>query len=512
MRQGPLKGPLAESFRSAVALVVCALVPYLMLSAAVLPLGPVISKSLGMSKLSLYLAMSFSTAAYAVGTVLAVQFAVHRPQRRMLGVYVVPFVVSSVLAAAAPDAGVFIGAFVVQGLCTSLMLIAAVPPLVTGWPPSKMPITGAVMNLCVFGAVAIGPTIGALFASHDSWRPLFWLVAVVAVLALVFSLLTFEDQPPQDKDAPLDIMAILLAVGGCAASFFGAGELEAAGAGPVSIAPLLIGVALVIGLVAHQYRAPNPLMPVKQIATSLPVMGIVVAMCVSSGAFGLMDLALTGLQKSSTPSHVALLFLPEFGAAVVTAALFAVLFRTRFTPVLALSGTVVLAGGGCFLALSQGETGWPIAVGTALLGIGVGASVSPALFIAGFSLKSAQIQRVFAFIELLRGVSAFLVAPVLVFLSIAVFPRHSGLASAEWICCGVAIVGGILGLVIFVGAGTGLQVPDLDKWEDGDPAWRSPQLVDRFRDTQQPTADYVSSDRRSDYDPGRMRMETVDQH
>ena len=36
----------------------------------------------------------------------------------------------------------FIGAFIAEGLFTSLMLIAAVPPLVTGWPVGKMPWTG----------------------------------------------------------------------------------------------------------------------------------------------------------------------------------------------------------------------------------------------------------------------------------------------------------------------------------------------------------------------------------
>lgn len=68
----------------------------------------------------------------------------------------------------------FIVGFVAEALCTSLMLIAAVPPLVTGWPSAKMPWTGAIMNLCVFGAVAAGPSIGSFEDSGHGWRPLFW--------------------------------------------------------------------------------------------------------------------------------------------------------------------------------------------------------------------------------------------------------------------------------------------------------------------------------------------------
>ena len=56
--------------------------------------------------------------------------------------------------------------------------------------------------------------------------------------------------------------------------------------------------------------------------------------------------------------HVALLFLPEFGAAVVTAALFGALFRTRFTPVLAMSGLGMLTAAAAVLtALVTGASG-----------------------------------------------------------------------------------------------------------------------------------------------------------
>lgn len=76
------KGPLADSYPAAVALVVCALVPFLMLAAAVLPLMPVISKEVGLSRHALEMTYGMADAAYAFGTVMAVQLAVHLPGRR----------------------------------------------------------------------------------------------------------------------------------------------------------------------------------------------------------------------------------------------------------------------------------------------------------------------------------------------------------------------------------------------------------------------------------------------
>ena len=260
----------------------------------------------------------------------------------MLLVYVSAFLVAAVLAAWAPTGLVFVVAFIVEGLCTSLMLIAAAPALVTGWPVAKMPITGFVMNLCVFGAVAIGPTVGGLQASPGQWRPLLWGVAGVAALALLLALLTFEDDPPQDEGAPWDIVAVVLA--GRAARPPSTARLSwRTPPVPASLVPLIAGVVMLAGLLVHQYLVKHPLMPIKQLATTFPAFGILIAMATSASAIGLMDLVLTTVLKKSTPMAVALQFLPEFGAAVITAVVFALLFRTRFTPVLAISGLALVA-------------------------------------------------------------------------------------------------------------------------------------------------------------------------
>lgn len=476
------RGPLASSYPAAVALVVVALVPFLMLTAAVLPLAPLISKSVGLTAAGLDVTVGLSDAGYAFGTVLAVQFAVRFPARRMLLGYVTAFVAAAVLAAWAPTGPVFAAAFIAEGLCTSLMLIAAVPPLVTGWPTSKMPGTALIMNLCVFGAVALGPTIGGLQAASGTWRPLFWGVAGVGALALVLSLLTFEDQPAQDRSAPWDVVAVALAGCGCTAAFYGAARLQGGAPGPSSLTLLLAGVAMIVALVVHQYRSKRPLMPVRQLATTFPAGSMLVAMSASSAAVGLMELVLTALQGKTSPVHMALLFLPEFGAAILTAVLFGALFRTRFTPVLAIGGLAMLSAAAALLTGLAADSGPLVAAASGLIGLGVGASVSPALFIAGLSLRSAQIQRVFALVELLRGVTAFLAAPILAYLATAAGASLlAGIRAGIWICLAIAAGGGLTAAALFVLGGGRLQVPGLEQWSQGEPAWTSPPLLARLR-------------------------------
>src|SRR4029079_11449529 len=103
MRQGPLAGRYA----AVASMVMCALIPYLALSAALGPLTPIIGGELHMSAQALSLSTGLANAAYAVGTVLAVQFAQHLPQRRMLLGYAVLLVIGSILAAAAHDSGTY---------------------------------------------------------------------------------------------------------------------------------------------------------------------------------------------------------------------------------------------------------------------------------------------------------------------------------------------------------------------------------------------------------------------
>lgn len=477
------RGPLAGSYPAAVALVVCALVPFLALAASLAPLTKLIASDLHLSRGALELTMGMSVAGYAVGTVISVQFAQHMHQRRMLLLYVTVFAVAAVVAAAAPTRGLFIAAFVLQGLCTSLMLIAAVPPLVIGFGADKIASTGVVMNLCIFGAVAAGPSIGSFSAAESDWRTLFWVVAGIAIAAWILALLTFEDAEPQDEDAPWDWAAMAMALAGCVAAFFGAAELEIQmHATAFALATLFVGLALVVAMVVHQYRKRDPLMPVGQLATTFPVVGILVALAASAAAFGLMDLCLTALEQRD-PTRVGLLFLPELAAAMLTAALFGAIFRTRFTPLYAIGGLVVLCASAAVLTGVATGGDLRIAIGTGLLGLGVGAAVSPGLFIAGFSLGSAQIQRVFALIELLRGVTAFLFGPVVLYLAGILAPdTTAGIANAVWICFGVCVAGLVAAAFVFAAGGARLQRPDLDRWqEEGEPAWDSPELLAAVR-------------------------------
>jgi nucleotide-binding universal stress UspA family protein/MFS family permease len=486
-RGNPLpEGPLAGRYAAAAAMVVLFLVPYLGLSAALQPLAPIISAQLHMSPQTLSLASGLANAGYAVGTVLAVQLAQLLPQRRLLVVYASGLVIGSVLAASATGPAMFITGHILQGLCTSMLLIAAAPPLFLGYPAAKLRWTAVIFNICIFGAVAAGPLVGGAQASFSAWRPLFWIVAGIAALGLLMSLLTFQDAPPADPTAPRDGLAIGLAACGSVAAFWGTSELLTHRfLDPVAIVPLLVGLALIIILWIYQYRARRPLLTVRALASTIPVTGIVVAVCAAAAATSAIGLTATILSPGHTPLHVGLLFIPELVAAVVTAAAFGVVFKTRLIHYFALAGLVFLGAGIAVLKVTIPPTSTLALIGTGLIGVGIGASVTPALFLAGFSLRSASIQRVFAILELLRAVAAFMIVPILLHFAVTL----TGLATpamntALWICFGLAIGAAIVGIALYLlGRVRPLPpAPALDRWMGGmEPAWDSPPLLAALR-------------------------------
>ncbi|MCV7216695.1 MFS transporter [Mycobacterium crocinum] len=481
MRQGPLAG----RYPAVAAMVTLALIPYLALSAALDPLVPIISEQLHMTTQTLALSSGLGNAAYAVGTVLAVQFAQHLPQRRMLLVYAVVLVVGSVIAAAAPNATAFIAGHVLQGLATSMLLIAAAPPLTIGFPREKLRNTAVIMNMCVFGAVALGPFIGGVQAEAHAWRPLFWIVAAVALLALILAALTFDDAPPADPQAPRDLKAIALATVGCTAAFVGAAQLTTHEISDFAVtAPMFGGLALILTLIVYQFRARRPLLTIRTMLTSaIPVAGVGVALFAAAASIAATALTASVFMQHFSPVHVGLIYLPELGGAVVMAVVFGAVITRRGMHFLPLVGMALLAAGIAFFMASL-PANVPLAlVGSALTGLALGATVAPALFVAGFSLQSNSLQRVFAIIELLRAVAAFMVAPIFAHLA----TRYSGdlvegTGIALWVGFALAIGGAVFGVAVYALSGARPQTPDLDEFLDGDsPAWYSPPLLARLR-------------------------------
>jgi len=150
---------------------------------------------------------------------------------------------------------------------------------------------------------------------------------------------------------------------------------------------------------------------------------------------------------------------------------------------LPLVGMVFLTAGiGVFLT-SLPPTQAVTLIGSGLTGVGLGATVAPALFGAGFSLPALNLQRVFAIVELLRAVAAFMIAPVFAHLAVTVGGSvTTGTSIALWIGLGLAVGGSAIAVLLYVLGGARPATPDLERFLGGEgPAWPSPPLFAKLR-------------------------------
>jgi hypothetical protein len=97
-------------------------------------------------------------------------------------------------------------------------------------------------------------------------------------------------------------------------------------------------------------------------------------------------------------------------------------------------------------------------------------------------LASANLQRVFAIVELLRAVAAFMVAPIFIYFASTISGSlDEGAGIMLLVGIGLAIAGAISGVAVYALSGARPQAPDLNRFLSGTaPAWYSPPLLARL--------------------------------
>lgn len=488
MRDALTRTPFAESYGAAVALALLALCPFIVLTTATALFRPDLLHDLHTSVFGEQLAAGLSNAAYAFGAVAAADLVQRFPSRHVYLVCETGFVAGSVIALAATNIETFAAGRIVQGLATGMLLVAALPPLVTRHGAEKLPATAAFVNLGLFGMVTLGPLVGGVFGSLHTWRPLFGIVAAAGVVAIVLALLSFEETEPPRPGRPVDRSGFALAVGATFLPFFGVSWLSRGTfASPEFIAPVVLGMVAVVVLVVVQYHKEDALMPVRPIAHTLPVAGIAGAMIAGASFTTLIELVEVALVKGAhdSPIRSGVLLASQLLGIAAAAFLFARLLPTNWMPLLALSGLVVIAVGALLLAvgLTASRTTVIVPIAGALLGFGAGAGVAPGLFMAGLSVESTRLGPTFALVELLRSEAAFLLGPILLAYAMTASSMQHGFQVATWIVLALTVVAGVSVVAVYLLGGARLHEPDLEGWiEREETAYDSPRLAARVRD------------------------------
>jgi MFS family permease len=478
--------PLAGSYPAAVSMALVALCPFIVLSSASLLITQ-LSVDLHTSVFGTQLAGALSDAGYAFGAVAAADLTQRLPPWRVYVLAEATFAVGSLIAATAPGIAEYTVGLVLLGITTGMLLVAALPPLVTRHGAARVPLSAAFVNLALFGMVTLGPVVGGIAAAEKVWRLLFVAMAGVAVVGVVLGLLAFERNDARAPRMGFDWSAMPVALAATALPFFGVSWLSRGGfASPAFYLPVAAGMLALCALLVRQYRKKNALMPLKLVSHTLPVTGIATAMVTGAVVTSLVELAVVYLlrvQHQSTAVTGTILGAQVLGVAAA-ALLFKTVLRTRWLPAFALFGLGVagVAGVVLLLGLRPGGSNWIVAAAGVLLGFAAGAGVTPGLFMAGLSVPSGRLGPAFAMVELLRSEAAFLVAPIMVQIATLFSDPSHGIRLAVLVLVLLCVVCGALILAVLLLGGARPHAPDLELWVGGEqPAYHSPPLAAAIR-------------------------------
>lgn len=494
LNHGPpaAKPPLQGQYATAVVFVVLALGLNTVVTTAMSQelLLPTIAKALHTKPGALAIAETLSNAGYALACVAAVDLRMRLNARPLVLMAESVFVLGSVFAALAGSPVLFITGRVLEGMMTGVLLVAATPVLITNFPAKRLSATVAFVNVGLFGAVTAGPLIAGFVAHEGAWREFFGILAALGVVAIVLELFGMSPMPETKPGKRPDGTALLLALVGTYLTFYGIFALAThPWSSAIVLAPLLIGLLALVTLIVIEYRKPEPLMPVKLISSTLPVAGTLCAMIAGAAyiaAVELLELYLVRLRGFS-PLQAGILFWPEVLAIVVASVIFGLLFPTRHLPFITIAGLFILAGAAFVLAnLSMSAGTISFLWLNAVLGLGVGLTVAPSLFIAGFGVPSKQIGTAFGLVELLRATATYLIGPVLLDIALAVGKSRTALLSVIhddfWFAGGLALFGILVLVSLYLSSGARLRPPEIEKWlHEGEQALESPPVADQVR-------------------------------
>jgi MFS family permease len=210
----------------AVALILLALCPGLINSTALGLLSPTIASDLGASPTDVSWVGLLGNAAYPLGALLAADLTQRFDRRRLFLTGLGLFAASSLACAAAPALSVLIVARILQGFAAGLLAIVAIPPLLLGFPTSRLPTSSAMLVMGLFGAATLGPVVGGLVEQTATWRALFALNGLLGLLAVPLARAVVAPRAAPNPRLRLDVAALIMAVSGIALLFYGIGELN----------------------------------------------------------------------------------------------------------------------------------------------------------------------------------------------------------------------------------------------------------------------------------------------
>jgi EmrB/QacA subfamily drug resistance transporter len=394
-------------------------------------------------------------------------------RRRMFTAGLALFVAASAAAALAPDAGSLIAARAVQGAGAALVITLALALVSAAFPTERRGAAIGILEGITGLAVVAGPVIGGAVVDGISWEWIFWLNVPIGLAAIPLALARIEES--FGGDTALDVGGLALAAGGALGVVWGLMRGNAAGwSSPEVVATLALGAALLVGFVAWELRAREPMLPMRFFRSRAFSSGNAAVFFLFASLFGAVFFIAQFLQTGlgHGPLEAGLLLGPWTGTLFVVAPVAGALSDRIGERPLLVGGLALQAAGMAWIALiaEPGLAYREMIAPLIVAGVGASMAIPPAASSVVGAVARDEVGKAAGANSMLRELGGVFGIAILV----AVFAGAGSYASAEAFSDGFGPAIAVSAALSLAGAIAGLGLPGRSQ------ATRRPQPIPAF--------------------------------
>jgi len=303
-------------------------------------------------------------------------------RKRLLLAGLAVFLAASVWCALSVSAGELIAARALLGLGAGIVFPLSLAVVSAAFGDEDRPKAVGILIAAVALGLPLGPVLGGLLLQHFSWNSVFW-INVPAACATLAAGIVLVPESRNPAAPPLDALGALLPAGAVTCLVWGVINGPERGWTALSTWALLAGSAMLLAAYGvRQRRSPNPVIDPALFRDKRFTWGTVATVAVSVALFGILFVMPQYLQSvlGEDPVSAGLRLLPMMGGLLVAGGVADQVVRAAGTRLTVAAGLALLTAGLALLSQVDLTTGYGfVAVGLALCGLGVGASMAAAM-------------------------------------------------------------------------------------------------------------------------------------
>jgi EmrB/QacA subfamily drug resistance transporter len=372
--------------------------------------------------------------------------------KRLYIISIVLFLAGSALSGMAWSAGSLIAFRVLQGLGGGMIMPAGMTIMTRAAGPTRVGRVMSIVGVPMLLGPVLGPILGGWLVDDISWRWIFYVNLPIGAVALALAARILPRDVPQPSQR-LDAVGLALLSPGLALFVYGLSETASSGGiGSVKVwLPILAGIALIAGFARHALRTTQPLIELRLFANRTVRASALTTLFFGSAFFGAMLLLPLYYQivRGDSALDAGLLLAPQGLGAMVTMPIAGRLTdRTGAGRIVLVGLALVLIGTVPFAFVKADSSYWLLGAALFVRGMGMGATMMPAMSAAYQTLTRAAVARATTALNIVQRVGGSIGTAVL-----AVVLQHQ---ITHRIAGGAA--GGGLAAVQSVPAGTKAQI------------------------------------------------------